>query len=72
MEDELRKEQVKWLSYERRALGMKTAAEKIEVAKEVIAMPPFSRAQSQFEQLWAERHGTPDAARENSTEPETP
>jgi hypothetical protein len=35
---------------------MKTEQERIEVAKKVIAMPPFGRAQIKFEQMWAERH----------------
>ena len=54
LEDRLREEPVKLMSYRRRSLGMKTVAERIEIAKKLIETAPFSRAQEKFERLWAE------------------
>lgn len=58
--EQLEKEPVKLLSYRRRSLGMKTEAEKIEVAQAVIAMAPFGQAAEKFEKMWLERNGTKD------------
>ena len=61
--EELQKDHVRWLCYRRRSLGMKTTAEKIEIAKKLIEMAPFSRAQGEFERLWEKRNaaGEPGA-----------
>jgi hypothetical protein len=60
LEDQLREEPVKWLSYRRRSLGMKTTAEKIEVAQAVLAMAPFGWAAEKFEKMWLERNRAKD------------
>jgi hypothetical protein len=61
--EQLQEEPVKLLCYRRRSLGAKSEQERIEVAKQVIAMPPFSRAREKFETLWAKRNaaGEPGA-----------
>ena len=63
LEDRLREEPVKLMSYRRRSLGMKYERERIEAAREVLAMPSFSRARETFEHLWAKRNaaGEPGA-----------
>ena len=59
LECEIKKKQhVKWLCYRRLTVEMTDDDEKIEVARKVIAMPPFGWHQSWYEHLWAERHGT--------------
>lgn len=61
--EQLQEEPVKLLCYRRRSLGLKYERERIEVAKQVAAMPPFSRTRDKFEHLWAERNaaGVPGA-----------
>ena len=54
--EQLQADDAKWLSYRRRSLGMKTEAERLEVAKHVLAMPPFDRAHIKWEHWWAEQH----------------
>lgn len=61
LQEQLRQEHVRWLCFRRRSLGLKSERERIEAAREVLAMPPFSRAREKFERLWIERNGTNEA-----------
>ena len=54
--EQLQQDHVRWLCYRRRSLGVKTESDKIELAKQVLAMPPFGRARIKWEHWWAEQH----------------
>lgn len=60
--DQLRKEPTRWLCFRRRSLGMKSERERIEVARECLAMPEITRAREKFERNWCARQGFKDAA----------
>lgn len=60
--EELRKEHVRWLCFRRRSLGMKSERERIEVARECLAMPEITRARERFERNWCARNAADDTA----------
>jgi hypothetical protein len=53
--ERLQREPVRWLCYRRRSLGIESETERVEVAKQVLAMP-LDRARTKWEYWWAERH----------------